>query len=415
MFDKDITDNDLLDEIEEAEIEEEKSSSIITNPFGIINLPNDVSIDLNSFERMLEENLSSSYKIFWFFGIYKEIIIGNKYMGFKRLVCRMIASAWYPVTQYKLNLGIQDRIYDLVILIHEKYNIPCDEREDKFLDFLENLRDMEVEKRIKNLYGYVPYRLLTPFYSKELSEVRKNFGKNASQTHKFIAKLSKEDSRGIYKIDMENKLIEVNDSWYKYIRDNQIIIAGWMNFKLISYLQKKNPNVPAIPFKISAPGKRDLREATKLWKEINKDGNINDIYTGEKLRAENFALYGELSIDHFIPWSFVLHDELWNLIPTFKNVNSQKNNKLPDLKVYMDKFCEIQYESFDTMQRNHKKYKKNLEGYLAINIAADGRRKIEKDEFERRLRETIEPLYQIAYNQGYGVWGEAKGLNSKVR
>ena len=81
----------------------------------------------------------------------------------------------------------------------------------------------------------------------------------------------------------------------------------------------------------------------------------------------------------------------------------------------MDKFCEIQYESFDTMQRNHKKYKKNLEGYLAINIAADGRRKIEKDEFERRLRETIEPLYQIAYNQGYGVWGEAKGLNSKVR
>ncbi|MFR1709447.1 MAG: hypothetical protein ACLSV2_11130 [Clostridium sp.] len=74
MFDKDITDNDLLDEIEEAEIEEEKYSSIITNPFGIINLPYDGSIDLNSFERMLEENLSSSYKIFWFFRIYKEII-----------------------------------------------------------------------------------------------------------------------------------------------------------------------------------------------------------------------------------------------------------------------------------------------------------------------------------------------------
>jgi hypothetical protein len=397
--------NSLIEDIYENQIDvKDITTSIITNPFGAITFPYDGSVDLNSFSRILEDKLSSSYKIFWFFGIYEEIINGNKYISFRKLVCRMIASAWYPVTQYKLNLGIQDRLYDLVMLIHERYNIPCDEKEYKLLDFLENVQDVEIEKRIKVLHEYVPYRLLTPFFTKELALTKDIFKKNDNKRNKFIAQLTKEDERAIYKIDVDNKMIEINDSWYKYIIANQTIICGWMHYKLVCYLQKRNPNVPAIPFKITAPGKRDLSKATKLWTEINRDKTVSDIYTGRELTKENFSNYGNLSIDHFIPWSFVLHDELWNLAPTFKNVNSQKSNKLPDLSLYMDKFCEIQYKSFDIMQRNPKRYKKNLEGYLSINIAVNNQRKIEKEEFNKSLRATIEPLYQIAYNQGYGVW-----------
>ncbi len=70
----------------------------------------------------------------------------------------------------------------------------------------------------------------------------------------------------------------------------------------------------------------------------------------------------------------------------------------------MNKFCETKYESFDIMQRNHKMCKKNLEGYLAINIVANGIRKIEKEELNKSLRATIEQLYQIYYNQGYMIW-----------
>ena len=398
--------NSLIEDTYENQIDvKDISSTIITDPFSAITLPYDGSVDLNSFSRILEDKLSSSYKIFWFFGIYEEIIKGNKYIPFRRLVCRMIAIAWYPVTQYKLNLGIQDRLYDLVMLIHERYNIPCDEKEYKLLDFLENVRDVEIEKRIKVLHEYVPYRLLTPFFTKELALTKEVFKKNDSKRNKFIAQLTKEDERAIYKIDVDNKMIEINDSWYKYIRVNQAIVCGWMHYKLVCYLQKRNPNVPAIPFKITAPGKRDLSKATKLWTEINRDKTVSDIYTGKELTEENFSNYGNLSIDHFIPWSFVLHDELWNLAPTFKNVNSQKSNKLPDLNLYMDKFCEIQYKSFDIMQRNPKRYKKYLEGYLSINIAANNQRKIGKEEFNKRLKANIEPLYQIAFNQGYGVWG----------
>jgi len=407
MSNKDIINenNSLIEDFEDNQIHvKDITSSIITNTYGAITLPYDGSVDLNSFSRILEDKLSSSYKIFWFFGIYEEIIKGNKYISFRKLVCRMIVGAWYPVTQYKLSLGIQDRLYDLVILIHEKYNIPCEINKNKLLEVIENIEDVEVEKRIKTLHDYVPYRLLTPFFAKELALTKNIFKKNDNKRNKFIAELTNLDERAIYKIDIDNKVIEINDSWYKYIRVNQTIICGWMHYNLVCYLQKRNPNVPAIPFKITAPGKRDLSKATKLWTEINRDKTVSDIYTGKELTEENFSNYGNLSIDHFIPWSFVLHDELWNLAPTFKNVNSQKSNKLPDLSLYIDKFCEIQYESFDLMQRNPKRYKKYLEGYLSINISANNKIKIEKEEFNQKLKANIEPLYQIAFNQGYGVW-----------
>ena len=56
------------------------------------------------------------------------------------------------------------------------------------------------------------------------------------------------------------------------------------------------------------------------------------------------------------------------------------------------------------MQRNPKRYKNHLEWYLSINIAVNNQRKIEKEEFNKRLKANIEPLYQIAYNQWYGIW-----------
>ena len=42
-------------------------------------LPEESSIDVNLLERMQEENIVTSYKLFWFRGIFREIINGNRY------------------------------------------------------------------------------------------------------------------------------------------------------------------------------------------------------------------------------------------------------------------------------------------------------------------------------------------------
>lgn len=120
-----------------------------------------------------------------------------------------------------------------------------------------------------------------------------------------------------------------------------------------------------------------------------------------------------MSIDHFIPWSFVLHDELWNLVPTFRNINSSKSNLLPDSDLYLNKFCETHYYAFNKI-RNEEKMRNYLEDYLNINIPLilnplDKKYNyINKEVFCNKLKDTISPLYQIAYNQGYSTWKNDK-------
>ena len=58
----------------------------------------------------------------------------------------MIVEAWYPLTEYHLNFGVLDKLYDLCILIHKKYKIESNISENELLDFLENLTDKEIEK-----------------------------------------------------------------------------------------------------------------------------------------------------------------------------------------------------------------------------------------------------------------------------
>ena len=367
-------------------------------------LPFDRKVDTRIFERILNyDNLTSSYKLFWFNGIFEEIIAGNKIMSFRRTVCRMIVSAWYPLIQYKLNFGMWDKLYDTVMIIHKKYKINVNEKQEAILEFLDKLNDPEIERLIANLYKYVPYRLIAPFYEREL------MGLKDGVKNKKIYELSKSDEDVIYKIRLQEQIIEINDNWFNYIYANQNIIYGWMNFKLIYFLQKKNPNVPAIPFKLKPPYKRDMNKAKKFWYEVNKHTSISDIYTGKEFNNENFIKYGELSIDHFIPWSFVLHDELWNLTPTFKNVNSSKNDRLPMKEVYLNKFCELQFNVYRTARQN-KSMTKLLEDYMHISTSMvyDIKNKeykdVNKELFFNSLKNTIEPLYQIAYNQGYSVW-----------
>lgn len=369
----------------------------------MICLPSDQSVNTRVFERLLDYgNLTTSYKLFWFNGIFQEIIAGNKSVSFRRIVCRMICAAWYPVVQYRLNLGIWDKLYDTVIFIQRKYGISPNEKQEVLLDFLDKLNDSEIEKLIINLYKYAPYRLIAPFYENELAGLKDGF-KNTR-----IYELSRLDNKAIYKIRGGENEIEINDNRFNYIYCNQNIIYGWMNFKLIYFLQKKNPNVPAIPFKLNPPYQRDLSKAKRFWNEVKQYAQLKDIYTNEAFTKENFSRYGELSIDHFIPWSFVLHDELWNLVPTFKNINSSKSDRLPKKEAYLNEFCEVQFSAFQVIRRN-KAMSKLLEDYMHLNASLvydvkNNAKGMTKDSFVNSLKDTIMPLYQIAYNQGYGVW-----------
>lgn len=79
----------------------------------MLSLPQESSIDVRLLERMQEENTVTSYNLFWFRGIFKEIMNRNKEITFRKIVCRMIVEAWNPLSEHKLleflgNLVVQE-------------------------------------------------------------------------------------------------------------------------------------------------------------------------------------------------------------------------------------------------------------------------------------------------------------------
>ena len=109
-------------------------------------------------------------------------------------------------------------------------------------------------------------------------------------------------------------VIEVDSSWAEYLNKHKEILKGWTQLKLIQYLQKRNPSVPGIADKIEPPVARDIDRVRKYWKLIIRiDPSLHDIYGDVNLSDKT------ISVDHFVPWQYVAHDELWNLHPTTKS------------------------------------------------------------------------------------------------
>lgn len=363
-------------------------------------VPSSDKVDTRTFSRLLDDDkVVASYKMYWMLGILEEVSAGKEEIDFKRIIFRMIAHAWYPILQYKLNFGIFDNLKKSVNYVSEKYNFASNYDEKELLEFLNNNDDKELQKMVKELMNMVPYRLIAPFFANEL------LGKKDCVKNKIITELSMRSDKCLYKI-VKGKLckIIINAGWADYLNENYRIIKAWIYYKLVCFLQKRNPNVPAIAFKIEAPKSRDLVKADKLWKKIIDDKKIKDIYTGREFNASSFREYGPLSTDHFIPWSFVLHDEMWNLVPTFRNVNSKKNDKLLAFDEYIDDFCKVQYKAFSYLC--DKKVDMVLEQYidaLRLGNPFDYYKFKSGTDFERRIRQCISPLYQIAVNQGFQV------------
>lgn len=372
------------------------------------NLPKSEIVEAGYLEGMLK-NLSSSYKLFWLKGIFLEVIKGRRVLEYKRIVARMIAAAWYPVVYYRLNLGYNDQLASAVLYLYEKQYIPREAKEDYIVEVICSGTDQKLLKMIRDFTNLVPYRLIRPFYHREIEAQKKyDTGFYDGQINGFIEQCNKNDqNNALYIMDRENNTLTVSEKWAAYMTTNAAVVEGWLNYRIIKYVQQRNPNVPAIPFKIFPPAAKDrnLTKAADFWRTLQDTMPVYDIYTDRTFTEENCKTYGVFSIDHFIPWSFVLHNEIWNLYPMFKNINSGKNNNLPDKDRYLERYCQYQYRAF-IQARKIPKLRSSVEQYMTVKSDIRAIRESDRGQqaFITAMKQTIEPLYQIASNQGYQIW-----------
>lgn len=358
------------------------------------NLPQETNLNIAAFEQMLNlKNITNSYKLYWFTAIFEKIVLEEKEIKFRDIVIGMVVHSWYSILAYKLNLGVKDQLNILVNDIKNKYSLSNEKSKDDLYKYLVNKDLEEIEIKIRDFYKYVPYRLLSPFYEK-FTRGEKDHSKN-----KIIEEKSRNDNSSLYKIFTDKQRIIIHTDWFKYIFVNQAIVKGWLRNKLVYFLQSRNPNVPAIPFKLYPPVKREMTNSKKFWKQISTVIPISDIYTGQRLNSN------DISIDHYIPWSFVLHDRLWNLVPTTRAINSSKNDRLPIIDYNLDSFCKLHYNAYSTAIK-HNWDKKLLEDYLDL-FQINELGIINETIFTKSIKDTILPLHQLAKNSGFVMWNSS--------
>ncbi len=338
---------------------------------------------------------TNSYKFYWFLAIL-DSLNEEKTGKFQLddLAMKMIGSVWFPLDYYKLSFGKQDGFKNVADFISSHMEVDPSPNaptlETQINNKLSKIEIQAITSKVNELLRWVPYRFLRPFFMVELRGM-KDTKVNSAIVELCGQKFSQESHRVLYKF--EGKSIILNDNWLNYFRTHQQILRAFTYWHLVQFLQKNNPNVPGLSSKIFKPGNNDrnLSNATKFWKEfLSKTSDYQCIYSGQPVTTENFSL------DHFLPWSFVVHNHYWNLIPVPKSINSSKSDWLPDWK-YFPKFARQQYEIFKFYFQLGKR--KALEDYFVSIVPFN--HLASQAEFTQRLEQQIMPQYQIAKNMGF--------------
>ncbi len=366
------------------------NSSVIIPGSG---LPYGEGLDIACLSRIFD-NTTNSYKFLFFLSLL-DILNRNFFKSdisilLEDILVDMLATSWYSHCFFKLSFGSQDQI----AIELDRLNLSIGKQGLKG-DFIskEQIRKKIKQQRLNDrLLDYVPYRINAPFFEEELR------GKRDSIKNKAVVKLAEDnfDSRKpLFKYNSDNS-IKVHPEWVEYFRINYAIIRGWASWEWLKYMQRCNPSVPAISNKLFPPNSRDsLGLQTKYWKSVLINAQLRCIYSGEVLNENDFSL------DHFLPWSFVTHDLLWNLIPTTKSVNSSKSDNLPALD-YLDSFVKLQHTGLlvSRQQLPIRTWTKLIESYISDLRVSEGDL-LNIDRLRNSYEAIIIPQINLATSHGF--------------
>lgn len=343
-------------------------------------------------------NVTNSYKFYWFLALLDYIKeVNSPIIPIPHLLARMVAGVWYPANYFRLSFGKQDRLGHIALIIKDEINLPADTRRPEIINATLSYMGGKspLAREINSLGAYVPYRFLRPFFASQLR------GKADWKINNFVQQLADQSFINayepcLYRFYSGQDTIEIHPLWFSYLQEHLTIATSFCLWHLLIYLQKNNLNVPNIAAKLFEPEQRNLRESRKFWHHaFDTMGTIRCIYSGETMQKSAFSL------DHFLPWSFVTHDLLWNIIPTPPNVNSAKSDQLPSFTRYFEPFARLQYEAFQAVVNTKK------EGLLEDYVLLFRRQSVNEvqmlpfEEFRTTLNDTIAPQVQIARNMGF--------------
>ena len=368
------------------------------------------NLDIEGFSQMMKDP-SFCYKFYWLEAIVKLIAENVRETTFDAIIDEMISNAWYSVREFHVHLsGIQsdgdvrDGLERAIMLLTELSDLPANASKVEIKNEIRKHNDA-LKKYKEQLTNMVPYRALAGFFAKSGDVV--DWGSTVRMT-KYIKKFSEEKILLPYTFGESSKLkkqVYFNSEWIDMIQDNAVSILGWIQYEKVKWLQNNNPEVPGLVYKLAPLDEkmRKLGKVRKLWNGVLELTEIRDVFKDEPI------VFKEYDVDHFVPWSFVMNDELWNLMPMDSSLNSIKSNKLPHWDPFFERFASNQFVMYELISQKpglHKLfeacYRDNLHSIWAgQELYRPGNSRIQ---FYNLLQKNMRPVYDSARRQGYEVW-----------
>lgn len=369
------------------------------------------ALDIEGFSRMMKDP-SYCYKFYWMEAIVQLISENKTEATYDEIINEMIANAWYSVVEFHLHLsGIwahelkKDSLENAVTKLHELSNLPSNASKVEIKNKIKAF-DKELHSEKMKLTQNVPFKALSGFANRGAERIDLN--SSAGRMMAYFNHLSVTEKPLPYTFGEEKGLdrkIVFHDAWIQMIKDNMVSILGWIQYEKVKWLQNNNPEVPGLVYKLAPLDEkmRKLGHVRKLWDRILETTSIIDVFKDEPIKKNAF------DVDHFIPWSFVMNDELWNLMPMDSSLNSSKSNRLPQWDKFFVRFANNQFVMYEQV---HEKagirklyeacYRDNLHSIWASQELY--RKGNSREVFCGILEKNMRPVYDSARRQGYEVW-----------
>ena len=366
-------------------------------------LPNHPRLDIPAFSGLFKST-TNSYKYLFFLAILNELKRQHwkagqpKVIPLNDLAVEMVLLGWYPLKFFNLSFGSQDQVAK--VIDHLDYS-PSNKSITSTVG-VEQLRASLVQQGkaigLYKLLRFVPYRLQSVFFSSKLRGVKDHIKDD------LIAELAQAyftETVPLYRYITSNDqpCIELHSEWYDYLftEGNITIVENWALLEWVRFLQARNPTTPAIIHKVIPPTKRaSLKSQTDFWKTVlANDTSFECIYTGERLADQPFSL------DHFLPWTYVCHDQPWNLCPSLPSANSSKGNRLP-ADDYVDQFIAQQHKALcvSSKHMSANRWDKFVEPYV-IDLRLTSENLLDESSLHEAYEGILIPMMTLAQQTGF--------------
>ena len=142
----------------------------------------------------------------------------------------------------------------------------------------------------------------------------------------------------IYSFDLKESGLTLNPCVYEFILKYKYELEKINYYSWARMLEQINNDDVLIrvinKLELSTPRRDNLSVYREILRKEFEENTC--FYCGKKLQKS-------IHVDHFIPWSFVMNDELWNLMPMDASLNSSKSNRLPKWNPFFQNFAQNQY------------------------------------------------------------------------